>query len=77
MCGGDGDGEGGRGGNERAQTKTEWVSMKVSTFTQKKKRETNEMQENDTSNNGHEKLPMDGNEEHINEDSRLLFTHLN
>lgn len=35
------------------------------------------MQENNTSNNGHEKLPMDGNEEHINEESRLLFTHLN
>lgn len=63
--------EGGRGGNERAQTKTEWVSMKALTFTEKKKEETNEMRENNTSDYGRGKLAMDGDEERVNEESRL------
>lgn len=71
MCGGEGTEEG-EGGNERAQTKTEWVSMKALTFTQKK-RETKEMRENNTSNNGHEKPAMDGNEEHVGEESSPVF----
>lgn len=35
------------------------------------------MQENNTSTNGNEKQVMDGNEEHTNEENRLLFTDLN
>lgn len=67
----------GDGANERAQTKTEWVSMKVSTLapkkTNKKKQKTgktNDMQENNTSKNGNEKQVMDGNEEHTNDENK-------